>query len=310
MASLKMQILKRIDTLKMFGQSKHKAKKQEGQVDKMLGIQNNPLRVYGIYSKTTCDTYKKYCLDFATWERQRHPEKEFKILNNIPYDHIGEWLCEGISKGESGYTTRLKGAALAKLFQCNINAFGVKMPSKKGDRLKIKKSRNNVEFDKHFSVENNKDIINFCRVTGLRRSELRQLSPGQIKLNSKGEVIIDLKSKKSYRITTKGGRGRIVHPIKEGWNIVLESKNRAEELGQTLVFLKVHSAMDVHSYRREFALNKYKEVIKELKNHGKDIKLDYICRDGSGRRYNKEALRITSENLGHSRLDVVVKNYL
>lgn len=310
MASLKMQIFKRIDALKRFGQSKYEAKKEQRAADEFLGKKKNSLRVVGIYSKSTCDTYKKYALNFATWERQKHPEKEFKILYNIPKEHVGEWLRKGISMGESGYTTRLKGAALAKIFGCEINAFGVKMPSKKGDRLYIKRSRYEVKNDRHFSIKNNQDIINFCRATGLRRSELEQLRPEQIKYNEHNNLIIDLKSDKSYRVTTKGGRGRIVHPIKRLWSVVLEAKRKAQGLGQTVVFQKVHGAMDVHSYRREFALNKYEEVICEFKNESKDIKLDYICRDGSGRRFNRAALRITSENLGHSRLDVVVKNYL
>lgn len=310
MASLKMQIFKCIDALKRFGQSKYEAKKEQREAGEFLGKKKNSLRVVGIYSKSTCDTYKKYCLNFATWERQKHHEKEFKILYNIPKEHVGEWLREGISRGESGYTTRLKGAAIAKIFGCEINAFGVKMPSKKGDRLYIKRSRCEVKNDRHFSIKNNQDIINFCKATGLRRSELEQLKPEQIKYDKNKNLIIDLKSDKSYRVTTKGGRGRIVHPIKKAEDIVLEAKKKAERLGQTIVFQKVHSAMDVHSYRKEFALSKYEEVIEEFKNKNEIVKLDYICRDGSGRRFNREALRITSENLGHSRLDVVVKNYL
>lgn len=310
MASLKMQIFKRIDALKRFGQSKYQAKKEQKVFDEFLGKKKNSLRVVGIYSKSTCDTYKKYALNFATWERQKHPEKEFKILYNIPKEHIGEWLREGISTGESSYTTRLKGAALAKIFGCEINAFGVKMPSKKGDRPYIKRSRYEVKSDRHFSIENNQNIINFCRATGLRRSELEKLGPEQIKYDNYKKLIIDLKSDKSYRVTTKGGRGRTVHPIKRLWSVVVEAKEKAECLGQTVVFQKVHGAMDVHSYRREFAQEKYKEVIKEFEDKSREIKLDYICRDGSGRRFNRAALRITSENLGHSRLDVVVKNYL
>lgn len=310
MASLKMQIFNRIDSLKRFGQSKKAAKKEQKIQDEFIGKKTNPLRADGIFSKNTCDIYKKHALDFASWERGKHPQKEYKILDQIPLEHVGEWIKEGIDKGESGYTTRLKASALAKVMGCHTFNFGVELPSKKGDRQYIRRSRLNVTYDNHFCEENNKDIIDFCKATGLRRSELEQLKPQQIKYTKEGNIIIDLKSQKTYRTTTKGGRGRIVHPIKEDWNIVIKAKEYAEKMGQQHVFNKVHHAMDVHHYRGIFAKRKYQEAIASLKTSGKKIILNYICRDGSGRRYNKTALKITSENLGHSRLDVVVKNYL
>lgn len=310
MASLKLQIFNRIDSLKRFGQSKKVAKKEQKTQDEFIGTKTNSLRVDGIFSKNTCDAYKKHALDFASWERDNHPQKEYKILDQIPLDHVGEWLNGGMEKGESGYTTRLKASALAKIKGCHTYDFGVKLPSKKGDRPFIKRSRLTVPYDKHFSEENNQDIKNFCEATGLRRSELEQLKPEQIKFDKEGTLIIDLKSLKEYRVTTKGGRGRIVHPIREDWNIVINAKENAEKMGQECVFNKVHHAMDVHSYRAIFAKHKYEEAIATLKTSGKKIELNYICRDGSGRKYNKTALAITSENLGHSRLDVVVKNYL
>jgi site-specific recombinase XerD len=310
MASLKFQIFKKIDSLKRFGQSKKEAKKQQKNMDEIIGQKTNSLRADGIFSKNTCDTYKRNALNFATWERQMHPQKEFKILDKIPREHVGEWLKEGIDKGESGYTTRLKSAAMAKIMDCHTYDFGIEMPSKKGDRLAIKRSRNTVAYDKHFSLENNKDIIDFCKATGLRRSELEQLRPEQITRDKENKLIIDLRSKKSYRVTTKGGRGRIVHPIREDWNIVIKAKEYAEKMGQDHVFNKVHHAMDVHSYRGIFAKRKYQETLADLKAKGKKIINNYICRDGSHRRFNKSALGTTSQNLGHKRLDVVVKNYL
>jgi len=310
MASLKMQIFKKIDSLKRFGQSKKQAKKEQKIMDEIVGETTNSLRAPGIFSKSTCDTYKKHSLNFATWERRKHKEKEYKILNNIPKRHIAEWLQESIDKKESAYTTRLKASALAKIIGCHSFDFGIKLPSKKRDRLAIKRSRREVEYDKCFSEKNNKDIVDFSDATGLRRSELEKINPAQIKFDKEGRLIIDLKSKKEYRVTTKGGRGRIVYVIKSAYDSVLKSKELAEKMGQTTVFQKVHHAMDVHSHRAIFAKRKYQEVIEDLKEKCIEIKLDYICRDGSGRRFNKQALAITSKNLGHSRLDVIVKNYL
>ncbi|HEY5589313.1 MAG TPA: hypothetical protein VIK86_10235, partial [Candidatus Paceibacterota bacterium] len=132
----------------------------------------------------------------------------------------------------------------------------------------------------------------------------------QICIDKAGNVTLDFTSKQEYKQMTKGGRGRTVHPLREKWDVVIEAKENAEKMGCETVFGKVSSAMDVHSYRSTFAQNKYEEAIKDLKASGKEIKLDYICRDGSGRRYSKIALTIVSHDLGHSRLDVVVKHYL
>jgi integrase len=264
--------------------------------------------VSGIYSKSTCDNYKKWSLKFAEWEREKHFEKQYKILDNIPKEHVAEWIKEGINKGESSYTTRLKAASIAKIMRCHTYDFGIKLPSKTNDRSTLKRSRHNVDYDNHFSYVNNQDKINFCKGTGLRRSELEQIKPQQIYF--KGEkLILDFKSQKVYRTMTKGGRGRTIYVLKKYYDVVLQAKENAEKMGQDTVFLKVHHAMDVHSYRAIFAKEKYKEVISDMKNKCATIALDYICRDGSGRRYNKKALKVTSENLGHSRLDVIVKHY-
>lgn len=309
MASLKFQILKRIDSLKRFGQSKYQAKKDQKILDQLTGEKFNSLRTDGIFSFSTCDDYKKHALNFATWERNMHPEKEYKILDKIPLAHVEEWLKESINKEESGYTTRLKASALAKVMGCHTNDFGVKMPSKKDDRQYITRSRGKVEYDKHFSEENNKDIVDFDKGTGLRRSELSQITPQQITTDKDGNLILDFKSKAEYRKMTKGGRGRIIHPLRKYWDIVKRAKEQAIKMGQEHVFNKVHHAMDVHSYRAIFAKEKYAEALQDLKESGHKCENDYICRDGSGRRYNRTALYITSQNLGHGRLDVIVKNY-
>ncbi|WP_298845918.1 hypothetical protein [uncultured Clostridium sp.] len=293
----------------MFGVAKNPEKAKQRQADLLAGNKPNPLRTYGIHSRESCDDYKRNALNFSVWERSNHGEKEFKNLDNIPKEHITEWLQASILKGNSMATTRLKAASMAKVMGCNSNTFGINL-SKRGDRDNITRSRGTVEKDKHFSIENNKEKINFCEATGLRRSELEQLRPEQICVDKVGNVTLDFSSKKEYRNMTKGGRGRTVHPIREKCDVVKNAKENAEKMGREHVFSKISSAMDVHSYRSTFAENKYSEAIKDLKDSGETIRNDYICRDGSGRRYCRIALTIVSKELGHSRLDIVVKHYL
>lgn len=310
MASLKQQIFKRIDSLKRFGESKHKAKQDYKKSTELLGLKAAPNKTVGIYSKQTCDTYKKWTLNFATWERQKHPGKEYKILDNIPKEHVGEWLKESIAKGNSGYTVRLQAASIAKIMGCSVTDFGIKIPRKKDDV--IKRSRNGTITDKHFSVKNNKDVISFAKGSGLRRTELEQITTEQVKKDSLDNVYLDFKAKDEWRKMTKGGRGRIVHVISNFKEHIWKCKVEAEKENRSKIFIKVNKNMDVHGYRREYAKEKYKELEKDL-SHDYEIELkkDYICRDKSGRRYNRKILERLVEDLGHTnQLSTVVNHYL
>jgi hypothetical protein len=310
MASLKQQIFNRLDSLKRFGESKHKAKQDYKKSAELLGLKAAPNKAIGIYSKQTCDTYKKWALNFATWEREKHPSKEYKILDNIPKEHVGEWLKESISKGNSGYTVRLQAASIAKIMECSVTNFGIEIPRKKDDI--IKRSRNETKTDKHFSIKNNKDIINFAKGSGLRRSELTQITTEQVKKDSLGNVYLDFKEKEEWRKMTKGGRGRIVHVISDFKEHIWKCKTESEKENRGKVFIKINKNMDVHSYRREYAKEKYKEIEKDL-SHDYETKLkkDYICRDKSGRRYNRKILERLVEDLGHTnQLSTVVNHYL
>ena len=87
--SLKHQVLQKINSLKRFGESKHKAKEREKARCVAAGEKWNPSRVPGIFSHSTADTYRERALEFARWEKQNHPEQ--KILANIPATHVAEF---------------------------------------------------------------------------------------------------------------------------------------------------------------------------------------------------------------------------
>ena len=124
----------------MFGVAKNPEKAKQRQADLLAGNKPNPLRTYGIHSRESCDDYKRNALNFSVWERSNHGEKEFKNLDNIPKEHITEWLQASILKGNSMATTRLKAASMAKVMGCNSNTFGINL-SKRGDRDNITRSR-------------------------------------------------------------------------------------------------------------------------------------------------------------------------
>ena len=117
----------------------------------------------------------------------------------------------------------------------------------------------------------------------------------------------------------KNGKHRfapIVGPHKD--DIVL----RFTETGENeKVWPTVHDACDVHYYRGNYAKTIYKMCARDIedipcdKYHGgihrmyqSDV---YFCRkEKAGMKYDKQALRICSKALGHTRLNVIVDHYL
>ena len=95
----------------------------------------------------------------------------------------------------------------------------------------------------------------------------------------------------------KGGKERdatILKDYRERIKEILEGKPEGEPL-----FEKYTNKIDNHAFRREYAQNRYKELVKEKGSE-----------DKSYRGYDPELLRKLSHDLGHNRLNVTIYNYL
>jgi len=293
------QFFQKWDSLKHFGESKHQAKMREKERCKQTGEKWNPARVEGLYDTNTCDQYKKLALKFLTTCRD---EYGIKNLSEVTRDHASEYLKNHINAGYANDTIRKEFSALAKLLDCHTYDFSVPMPPKP-KRLEITRSRLPRLHDKEYRPDKYKDVIEFSLATGLRRKELAALKPEDIYRKEDGRLYCHVER-------GKGGRQREVRVLRDKENLVLECKAKAETANRERVFEKIISRIDIHSLRREYAQERYKEVERDKLERGKEIKRDYICRDGSGRRFDKEILREVTQDLGHNRLDVVVKHYL
>lgn len=307
------QVIKRLKELIRFGQSKHLAKQEEKFRCQEEGRPWNPARVEGIYSFKTYEVYKEHCLDFANWVRK---EKGVKSLEQAR-QYVKEYLEKEIAEGKSPWTLRVKASALAKLFGCSTPDFGVELPSR--SRGFIHRSRLEREHDKHFSERRNRDVVEFCRATGLRRKELLRVTWRDVYRGEDGRLMVHVDQ-------GKGGRSREVPVAKGMEEVVWEARERARLSGQEKLFPHVVNRMDVHSYRREYAMARYRELQqmseRELEqeimreNLRKDemealLKLKgktYNRQDG--RAFEKFLLAIVSKNLGHNRIEVVARHYL
>lgn len=76
------------------------------------------------------------------------------------------------------------------------------------------------------------------------------------------------------------------------------------------VFEYIPNRLDEHALRREYISLKYEKIVNYKIEKSKEVKDDYHTRDGSHRSFDREVLEEVSENLGNSRINVVVKHYL
>ena len=197
-------------------------------------------------------------------------------------------------KDLSAYTLKLSASALRKLYWESLEELGI--TTKRAARSEITRSRGTAKRDKHFSEEKNAEFVEFCRSTGLRRSEITKL---------RGDQLIERDGEYCIETTGKGGRFRVI-TICGNVELVI---GKMKEAGTEKVWKKIPSNADIHSYRADYATriySKYARPIEEIPR-----KERYICRkDKAGIVYDKAAMLETSKALGHNRISVVGEHYL
>ena len=245
----------------------------------------------GIYSWSTYRPYMRHCNYFADYCRTEHGCRTLEECR--PYAE--EWVRRRTEQGLSPYTIKLEVSALGKLYGESGSKFG---PSPSRHRAEITRSRGVAVRDKNFSETKNDRFVQFCRSTGLRRSELMALT---------GDKLVKRDNQYYIHVTngTKGGRERFAPVIGNVKNVV--ELMRAAGTGK--VFQKIYSNADIHGYRSEYAVTVYQ-------SHARDIttlsrREIYYCRgDLKGVRYDRAAMAVTSQALGHNRISVIAGHYL
>lgn len=242
-----------------------------------------------IYSDNTLKAYMKHANYFANYCKQEH---NCRTLEQC-YQYADEWLIT--RSNLSPYTQKLEVAALAKLYNKTADDFVRTEPRM---RSNITRSRGEKARDKHFSEKNHADLVEFCRATGLRRRELSKLTGDKLaQIDGKYHIIVDKGG--------KGGKTRTVPIIGDEKRIVA----MMEKAGDRKVFKKVPQMSDIHGYRRQYAHALYIAHARDIKDIPKADK--YICRnDLKGIVYDKQAMHVVTQALGHNRIDVIAGHYI
>lgn len=286
--SLVAQVSERIDSIFVPGRSKHQ--------DKIAGETGDK-----IYSYETRRGYKKHACYFVQWVKEQpvRPEighKPRTLEECKPY--AADWLQARIDSGLSAWTVRLEASALAKVYGCTLNDFGVDLPAR--NRADITRSRGTKTRDKHFSEANHSEFVSFCRSTGLRSEGLQSIRGTDLIQNDDGSWAIS--------VIEKGGRHRDA-PIFGSPEAVAAVVARMQAAGENKVWESVPNGADIHSYRAEYATAIYKHYARDIAIIPKAERYD--CRtDLKGIHYDKKAMMRASEALGHSRISVIASHYI
>lgn len=253
----------------------------------MLSYQER-ITIHKIYTWSTFQDYQKHACYFVKWCKKNY---QCKTLDECrPY--ANEWLTTRLVL--SPHTQKLEACTLAKIFDCTTEDF-IKTAIR--HRVGITRSRKSAKRDKNFSETKNKEFIEFCKATGLRKKELKCLRGAQLVFRN-GIYYIAVTS------GAKGGRYR-ESPIISNVDAIV---TRMKEAGNGKVWSYVPD-MDVHSYRSDYCTEIYTTLARPLEKIPTNER--YHCRsDLKGVCYDKRAMLITSRCLGHNRINIIAEHYI
>lgn len=276
------------------GQSKHAAKLEKLRAAKSQNIPYTPVR--GIYSSATMDTYRKACSQFSSFLREKHPEVR-KFSDGQEY--IAEWLTslEG-SHSAWTLTTYAEGVCCAYSIQkADIN---FKFPQRK--RENIIRSRDRVSY--HDTAPRYADARLFCMATGARRGGITRVRKEDIRQRGDGTYEVFFREKNNM----SGWRQVLPEYQEEVLRIFRDSPGYRTPNGETRLFPKSAFPQELHSCRAEYCCRLYEYYEKLNTFNTGEI---YYCRgDMKGMSFDKGILAECSRQMFHSRLDVIVSNYL
>ena len=305
--TLQHQIKSKLSEKARIGESRHQAKaelrEREGK-NYRFGM-----AVDTIHSIKTFDTYKDHCERFAQWCIENKGVNKYANLEKIePYakDYLEAKEREGLSL----YSLKAYKSALGKLYGHEIE---YKFHEKRTyDR--IERSRNEVEKDRHFSEEKNRDLVVICRATGGRREDIGKLSPDKFFTDRNGDLWVKFEQ-------SKGGKDRIA-PVLPQYREEVKEILASRENPHAPIFDHIHSACDVHGYRREYARDLYNLVkdnqeireryAEKYPERAENVKGDQYHSHSKEHPFTgqRDNIYIVSQALGHNRLEVSVNHYL
>lgn len=293
-----------------YGQSRHEAKRDGSDKEK-------------IFSKQTMKNYKQFGKQFAKFVYEQAPTcRHIKQAKK----YIDPFIQSLIDKNYSPYTIKSYKASLSKIYGGDYCT--VQTPAR--ERKNITKNREN-KWKGHFSELKNRDLVEFAKATGLRRSEIEALTYGDLTAMNIGDSFADiLQSEKAYskgypsgKIQPsdtvpaikvqqgKGGKSRVAPILNSDiYDRLLNQLKENPKLKNEKIFGTVPKYAPIHQYRQEYACELYKTFERESIPPFKDGEYYHCRKDKAGVSYDRRAMKMVSRCMGHNRVNVIAEHYL
>lgn len=248
-----------------------------------------------IYSKATFKTYKQQFGHFADWLKEAHPEA---VTLEDARAFVDEYLKHLIELERSAYSISTAKAAIAKIMGVEATQFIATPPRLRAD---IKRSRGEAVRDKHISNKKEEELARFTSATGLRRKEMTMIKAEDLFFEN-GQAYLNITK------GTKGGKPRVA-------KIVGKTEEETKEIVEWIqskdgrLFNKLSSNYDNHYYRATYANRLYNQLKRDIDKIPTQER--YVMRkERAGEVYDKQAMLMVSNALGHNRISVIAQSYL
>lgn len=244
---------------------------------------------------------------FSQFVAEKSAGDDLDSLDSI-LKYADRYLQSCVDKNLSAWTLTTYKTHLGKVFGLSTAAFIETKPRQRAD---IKRSRHDVESDKHISQAKHDFFAMVGGATGLRKSEMQSIRGTALSRERDEDGF--------YYFTTKGKGGRvrrspIVTNSKEEEQLILALFRQA---GDFYVFNNRHNdvqtyavpkKLDEHAHRAEYARRVYKHYERNVLDLPRKQKT-FLRKDLRGHILDKFAELKTSQALGHNRVDEFRRSY-
>ena len=299
------QLNNRVNELLQIGQKK--VKEQPG------GEHYNPNRAPGIHSVKTADTYRRVINQLGEYCKSRG----VRDVSDINHETIAGFMASRSS--ESSWTASKDLSAINKVLGTHYTPkeFGFARRTQEA----VVHNRGILTDNSTRALPLNADALHFARATGCRRQSILLATPAQAIRSEDGTVI-------GFHLREKGGRVRdaLVLPSERGWLTSFVNDREAERGVYGTLIDHCDSHCNPHYDRGTYAQEMYAAMV-EARDNGTDIYMGHrdtfindealekaLCTSpyhgDTAHGYDKHICAELSQQLGHNRIDVVVRSYL
>lgn len=269
-----------------------------------------------IHSYSTNKNYMKTMNLFVEFAKESGA-KNRDNLDDVLEKYGSKFLDDLVEKGRAGNTVQSYRSALNKYSRNDlvIDVKNTEVPVIKDTEI----SNNNTPYEetissKHFSEENNRNLINMVIGTGARRCGFDNLKKSDFFYENDVMYV---------NLLEKHGKERTAPVLKEYQEDI--EKFLTTKRDDELVFSRVHKHAPMHRMRALYSKKLYSEVIQDkmlydrLKEkyperksfaYESKIKSDMYYSKNTDFEGKRDDIYLVSQALGHNRLEVVVTRYM